>query len=100
MGCYLCQNDYDNVHMCAFIYTLQYASQAYFVLIYFIYTHTMTTVHAMSILHISNLIMCTHTCSCTQCCDSTGVGYRSDSRAASSCGNHSSRSGDRVQVSV
>ncbi len=27
MGCYLCQNDYDNVHTCAFICTLQYACQ-------------------------------------------------------------------------
>ncbi len=27
MGCYLCQNDYDNVHTRAFICTLQYACQ-------------------------------------------------------------------------
>ena len=26
-GCYLCQNDYDNVHTRAFICTLQYACQ-------------------------------------------------------------------------
>ncbi len=29
MGCYLCQNVYDDVHMCAFIYTCQHAYTRY-----------------------------------------------------------------------
>ncbi len=53
MGCYLCQNDYDNVHTCAYICTLQYACQ---------YAYARYNMHVNMHMHVT---ICMSTCICT-----------------------------------
>ncbi len=48
MGCYLCQNDYGNVHTRAFICTLQYACQ---------HSYARYNMHATCIMHIYSIML-------------------------------------------